>query len=233
MAALCFRYAVRTRHERNPSAPAGALCSPDCLRPSGPLSSPAGRAPRATLWWSSPAFPEKLTTRYEAEFEKAHPDLHVQFVWKQSRDALALLSQPDQGGVDVYWAPSLGNFPILRDAASSARWRSIAPLCRAGSASSRSPTRRACSRPMTSRAMGSYDPTALAPSASRSRALERSRRAGARRPHRHAARRQGRLLAGALRHHPAGRGVGARLGAARGDRRRRRLSGSVPARPAR
>lgn len=61
------------------------------------------------------SFPEELTTRYEAEFEKAQPDLHVQFVWKQSRDALALLSQQDQGGVDVYWAPSLGNFPILRD----------------------------------------------------------------------------------------------------------------------
>jgi ABC-type Fe3+ transport system substrate-binding protein len=61
------------------------------------------------------SFPEELTTRYEAEFEKAHPNLHVQFVWKQSRDALALLSQPDQGGADVYWAPSLGNFPILRD----------------------------------------------------------------------------------------------------------------------
>ncbi|MBY6242731.1 ABC transporter substrate-binding protein [Methylosinus sp. Sm6] len=61
------------------------------------------------------SFPEELTTHYEVEFEKAHPGLHVQFVWKQSRDALALLSQPEQGGVDVYWAPSLGNFPILRD----------------------------------------------------------------------------------------------------------------------
>lgn len=61
------------------------------------------------------SFPEELTTRYEAEFEKVHPNVHVQFVWKQSRDALALLSRPDQGGADVYWAPSLGNFPILRD----------------------------------------------------------------------------------------------------------------------
>lgn len=61
------------------------------------------------------SFPEELTTRYEIEFEKAHPGIHVQFVWKQSRDALAELSKPDQGGADVYWAPSLGNFPILRD----------------------------------------------------------------------------------------------------------------------
>lgn len=61
------------------------------------------------------SFPEELTTRYEAEFEKAHPGVHVQFVWKQSRDALAYLGKPDQSGADVYLAPSLGNFPILRD----------------------------------------------------------------------------------------------------------------------
>ncbi len=61
------------------------------------------------------SFPEELTTRYEQEFEKKFPGAHVQFIWKQSRDALAELSKPDQGGADVYWAPSLGNFPILRD----------------------------------------------------------------------------------------------------------------------
>ncbi len=61
------------------------------------------------------SFPEELTTRYEQEFEKKFPGAHAQFIWKQSRDALAELSKPDQGGADVYWAPSLGNFPILRD----------------------------------------------------------------------------------------------------------------------
>jgi phosphoglycerate transport regulatory protein PgtC len=61
------------------------------------------------------SFPEELTTRYETEFEKANPGIHVQFVWKQSRDALVELTKPDQGGADVYWAPSLGNFPTLRD----------------------------------------------------------------------------------------------------------------------
>lgn len=61
------------------------------------------------------SFPEELTTRYESEFEKLYPGVHVQFVWKQSRDALALLSGKDQGGADVYWAPSIGNFYILRD----------------------------------------------------------------------------------------------------------------------
>jgi len=61
------------------------------------------------------SFPEELTTRYEREFERTHPGVHVQFVWKQSRDALVELSKPDQGGADVYWAPALGNFPVLRD----------------------------------------------------------------------------------------------------------------------
>jgi phosphoglycerate transport regulatory protein PgtC len=61
------------------------------------------------------SFPEELTTRYEQEFERAYPGAHVQFIWKQSRDALVELSKLDQGGVDVYWAPALGNFPVLRD----------------------------------------------------------------------------------------------------------------------
>lgn len=61
------------------------------------------------------SFPEELSTRYEQEFEKAHPGVHVQFIWKQSRDALDLLSREGQGGADVYWAPALGNFPLLRD----------------------------------------------------------------------------------------------------------------------
>jgi phosphoglycerate transport regulatory protein PgtC len=61
------------------------------------------------------SFPEELTTRYEQEFEKAHPGAHVQFVWKQSRDALEYLSQPKQSGADVYWAPSPNNFFLLRD----------------------------------------------------------------------------------------------------------------------
>ncbi|WBK01190.1 ABC transporter substrate-binding protein [Methylocystis parvus] len=61
------------------------------------------------------SFPEELTTRYEQEFEKRHPGVHVQYVWKQSRDALAELSKPEQGGADVYWAPTLANFSILRE----------------------------------------------------------------------------------------------------------------------
>ncbi|CCJ07360.1 ABC transporter substrate-binding protein [Methylocystis sp. SC2] len=61
------------------------------------------------------SFPEELTTRYEREFERSHPQFHVQFVWKQSRDALAELAKPEQGGADVYWAPAPANFARLRD----------------------------------------------------------------------------------------------------------------------
>jgi phosphoglycerate transport regulatory protein PgtC len=61
------------------------------------------------------SFPEELTTRYEREFEKRHPGVHVQYVWKQSRDALLELGKPDQGGADVYWAPALANFAILKE----------------------------------------------------------------------------------------------------------------------
>ncbi|CAN2536461.1 hypothetical+protein [Methylocapsa aurea] len=75
--------------------------------------SPRARADNAPLIVVT-SFPEELTTRYEREFERRYPEAHVQFVWKHSRDALALLSGPDQGGVDVYWAPS-PNFPLLRD----------------------------------------------------------------------------------------------------------------------
>jgi len=61
------------------------------------------------------SFPEELTTRYEREFERKNPQIHVQFVWKQSRDALAELSKPEQGGADVYWAPAIANFAILKE----------------------------------------------------------------------------------------------------------------------
>lgn len=75
---------------------------------------PSRPADRETIIVVS-SFPEELTTRYEREFERSHPQIHVQIVWKQSRDALAELSKPEQGGADVYWAPSPGNFALLSD----------------------------------------------------------------------------------------------------------------------
>ncbi|PWC32031.1 hypothetical protein TSO221_31790 [Azospirillum sp. TSO22-1] len=57
-----------------------------------------------------------MAALFETAFEKAHPGTDVQVVWKQSREAAALLRQPDQGGIDVYWTPSLATFPAMRDA---------------------------------------------------------------------------------------------------------------------
>jgi ABC-type Fe3+ transport system substrate-binding protein len=61
------------------------------------------------------AYPEEVTTLYQRVFEAAHRDISVQILWKQGRDAFALLSAPDHGGADVYWAASSDNFPMLRD----------------------------------------------------------------------------------------------------------------------
>lgn len=59
------------------------------------------------------SYPEELTNAYEKAFEQAHPGTDVQILWQQGRDAMATLGKPDRGGVDVYWAPALFNFPTL------------------------------------------------------------------------------------------------------------------------
>lgn len=62
------------------------------------------------------SYPDELVQRFEQAFERAHPGTDVHILWKPSRDATVELRKPDQGGVDVYWTPSLGSFPRLRDA---------------------------------------------------------------------------------------------------------------------
>lgn len=59
------------------------------------------------------SYPEEMTIRFEAAFEKRFPGVKVQIVWKQGGDALAALSQPDQSGTDVYWSPAQQIFPLL------------------------------------------------------------------------------------------------------------------------
>lgn len=56
------------------------------------------------------SYPEEVMTRFEDAFAKASPQWRLQILWRQGYDALPVLLQPDQGGVDVYWAPSPGNF---------------------------------------------------------------------------------------------------------------------------
>ncbi|QQZ27291.1 extracellular solute-binding protein [Thiothrix subterranea] len=62
------------------------------------------------------SYPEDVVSRFEEAFEKAHPDIHVQILWRMPHDALPYLLQPQQGGVDVYWTPSQGNFLALKNA---------------------------------------------------------------------------------------------------------------------
>ncbi len=61
------------------------------------------------------AYPEQMTTRFQDAFEHRFPGVHVRFVWKQRRDAYQMLSQPDNGGADVYWAASPENYRALAD----------------------------------------------------------------------------------------------------------------------
>lgn len=62
------------------------------------------------------SYPDDMVSLFEAAFEKANPGVAVQVVWKHAREAAAALRQSDHGGVDVYWTPSVGTFPAMRDA---------------------------------------------------------------------------------------------------------------------
>ena len=75
----------------------------------GPASVLAATQPVVVLT----SYPEEMMSRFEEAFEQANPDYDLQIVWRQGFDALPFLRQPDQGGVDVYWAPSPGNFARL------------------------------------------------------------------------------------------------------------------------
>jgi phosphoglycerate transport regulatory protein PgtC len=61
------------------------------------------------------SYPEQMTTRFQEAFERKYPNIHVRIVWKQRKDAFDMLGQPDGGGADVYWAPSLENYRALAE----------------------------------------------------------------------------------------------------------------------
>ncbi|MFJ2544982.1 ABC transporter substrate-binding protein [Pseudomonas sp. NPDC087612] len=85
----------------------------------GAASAQAG-APQPLVVLTS--YPEEMMTRFEEAFERANPDYRLQILWRQGFDALPYLRQADQGGVDVYWAPSPGNFKRL---AQDAGWQPL------------------------------------------------------------------------------------------------------------
>ena len=61
------------------------------------------------------SYPEELTVRFQAAFERLHPGKRVEVLWRQPADALAYLRRGGTREVDVYWTPSPGNFAALRD----------------------------------------------------------------------------------------------------------------------
>lgn len=61
------------------------------------------------------SYPAEVTARFEAAFEKEHPEYRLQLIWRMPQDALPYLQQPKQSGVDVYWSPSPRTFNRLKN----------------------------------------------------------------------------------------------------------------------
>ena len=59
------------------------------------------------------AYPDDVVSRFEAAFEKAHPEYRLQFIWRMPHDALLYLQNPKQSGVDVYWSASPRTYAAL------------------------------------------------------------------------------------------------------------------------
>lgn len=61
------------------------------------------------------SYPDEMMSRFETVFEQAHPGVDLQFIWKQSRDALAYLRGAGRDEADVYWTPSPATFLTLAE----------------------------------------------------------------------------------------------------------------------
>ena len=59
------------------------------------------------------AYPDDVLSRFEAAFEKVHPEYRLQIVWRMPHDALPYLQKPNQSGVDVYWSASPRTYAAL------------------------------------------------------------------------------------------------------------------------
>ena len=60
------------------------------------------------------SYPEEVVSRFEEAFEKSHPDIQLQILWRRSHDALNYLQQAQSNNVDVYWTPAPENFLKLK-----------------------------------------------------------------------------------------------------------------------
>ncbi len=78
------------------------------------LLAPGARAVEQITLMTS--YPEAVVSRMEELFETRYPDVRLEILWRMPNDALPYLMQPEQGGVDVYWAPARRNFRTLKQA---------------------------------------------------------------------------------------------------------------------
>jgi ABC-type Fe3+ transport system substrate-binding protein len=76
-----------------------------------PLGAAPKPAPKPVVVMT--AYPDDVVSRFEAAFEKAHPEYRLQIVWRMPHDALPYLRQANQGGVDVYWSASPRTYATL------------------------------------------------------------------------------------------------------------------------
>jgi len=92
-------------------APAIAADAPTTAAAANPAN-PASATQRETLTVLT-SYPEEVVATFERAFEKQHPEIALQILWRQHRDAYDYLQGPKQGGVDVYWSPAVRNFADL------------------------------------------------------------------------------------------------------------------------
>lgn len=75
------------------------------------LSRPGLSSPKPVVVLT--AYPDEVVSRFEAAFEKLHPEFRLQMVWRMPHEALPYLREPHQSGVDVYWSASPRTYATL------------------------------------------------------------------------------------------------------------------------
>lgn len=59
------------------------------------------------------AYHTNVSEPFRAAFVAAHPGIEVKMLWRESRAALDAIENREEGGADVYWGASPGNFRAL------------------------------------------------------------------------------------------------------------------------
>jgi phosphoglycerate transport regulatory protein PgtC len=61
------------------------------------------------------SYPDEVMSRFEAAFEKRHPEYRIRFLWRMPHDALPYLQGEGGKTTDVYWAASPRTFARLKE----------------------------------------------------------------------------------------------------------------------